>query len=447
MPAPAASAPPSRTPRRALVAAGLLAGLGVRLLVLPFAGMDDVPHYLAWGRDANAARLAATYHGIYFPLQYQIFQLVAFVAERTGIDGVRLLRLLCFAFDAALGALLALRLRGEGRDPAGALVWWCHPYFLVISALGYIDGQFGLFVLLAGSLADRARSARGFLVAGIPLAIAFLMKPQALALYLTAAVYSVLRTLRTHDRRVFALLAPAAVLFAAYSLAFALQGRSPWFLTLSYLDVVWVMPTLSANMPNFWYPLAAWVAPGQPSYYVSDLRPVAVGLTVRTLATGLTLALLAVFAGLLARRNDGAEDGGRRHFSLLFGFAALVVPMVMTNAHENHLFLGAVFLVLFLPEMRPSTRVAVHVLLVVQALNLVGIYGLGDAEATAWVRPLMALRTQASAVGGALLASLCFLEVLAAFFGTAGGRPWARRVGLPAALVLAVASVYALVLR
>ena len=53
-----------------------LAGLAVRVAMLSFEGTADMSSYSAWGRDVAAHGLAAGYHGIYFPLQYEIFRVV-----------------------------------------------------------------------------------------------------------------------------------------------------------------------------------------------------------------------------------------------------------------------------------------------------------------------------------------------------------------------------------
>ncbi len=429
-------------PTTLLFAVGLLAR-GSSLFLL---GVHDMPHFYKWGAEANAHGLAATYHGIYFPFQYQIFQVAAAVSGLTGASWLPVFRGATLVFDVAVFILLRRILASWGQPPAWALLFWCHPYYLMVSILGYIDSHFSLFALVASWTADRARTSRGYLLAGVPLGLAFVTKPQALSLVAAAGLLLVLRGLRGRDWAPAALLAPSGALFAAYTLAFWSQGSSFWALTLSYLEVPSVMPTLSANMLNPWYVLGQILEPGRPSYWVSDLKPLLGEVDLRDLATLLTLGALFAFARTLARRGeDGTRPGD---WTLLFAFAASALPMLMTNAHENHLFLGTLYLGLLLPFAgRRTTAAAIHLLLVIQGLNLVGIYGLGANTWTTRVAGLMAYRTPAVCAALSAVASLCFLEVANFLFAQAASParrgPWWRP---GATLLFAWVVLYALVL-
>jgi len=59
----------------------------------------------------------------------------------------------------------------------------------------------------------------------------------------------------------------------------------------------------------------------------------------------------------------------------------------MTSAHENHLFLGTMFLVLIAASEAPlRVKLAVQVLLLVQFLNLFSLYGLHPQSTASFLR-------------------------------------------------------------
>jgi len=414
--------------------------------------MDDMQAYLRWGQRANTLGLASAYKGIYFPLQWQIFQVCEWLTRLLALPEQVALRSVTIVFDLGLLAMLALVLRRQGSSAAGALIFWIHPSYLVFSALGYVDAHFAVFALLAGVLADRARQARGYALAGLPLAAAFLMKPQALVLLATAFLYAVVRLIKSGERRSFALFAAPAVLFLGYSLAFAAGGRSFWDLTLSYLEIPAVMPALTANQLNMWCPVSWWVAPGQPLYWVRDTARVVGPLAVRDLAAAATIGLLALFSWRVARgprQEVGAAPGGRpNRWTLLFGSAALVLPMVMTNAHENHFFLAGVYLIALYPFARGLERVAIHGLLALSGLNLLGLYGLGTGRLAAASGWLIAWRAPNLVALAGALAAVCFafaagFELALADGRTEPRRSWCRALALLCAIVCLQAVVIA----
>ena len=152
--------------------------------------------------------------------------------------------------------------------------------------------------------------------------------------------------------------------------ATAAAGVLPW----TYLDVTNVMPALTAQMTNIWYPVAyVMKRPNDPIYAISDQIQLLPYVSAKYLAAWTVLGLV----GFIAARVERAEEpfiGDK--FVNLFGFATIAVPFIMTSAHENHLFLGSVFLVLFAARRLPlSFKVASHVLLLVQFLNIYGLYG------------------------------------------------------------------------
>lgn len=338
-----------------------------------------------------------------------------------------------------LGVLVLLA-TGPGGLHAAAL-FWCHPWYLLFFGLGYIDSQFAFLALLTARAAERAAGSASFLTAGLPLGLAFVMKPQALALLVASAFFTVARTLRSGNRVALGFLVPSVLLFAGYNLAFVLGGAPFWALLISYLDVPWVMPALTANMLNLWYPLAEALSAGRPVYYVGDLYPVVGSMVLRDLASFTCVGLLLIYALFLSK---GSRTPGE--WTLLFGFAATTLPMVMTNAHESHLFLGTLFLLQLLPWAGRPARVAIHVLLAVQFANLLGIYG-GVGMVREPIAVVYAARTRAVAVIGSLVASAAYVVVLDWFFEMAGQRPASRRCVIAAVLMIVTAGSVAAIVR
>ncbi len=399
------------------------AGLAVRLASFGFMGMDDMKAYVEWGDRANVQGLAPAYSGIYFPLQWQIFQLCSGLVAATGWPYPGVFKAATLVFELGTLALLAQLLRDDGLPRTRALVFWCHPTFLMFAVLGFVDAHFAFFCLLAAVLANRAGDARGFAVAGLPLAAAFLMKPQTLSLLAIVFFYACARWLRRQDRGVFALFAAPAAVFAAYSAALAMGGRSIWALALTVIGTASVMPAMTANQLNLWFPVAWLVEPERPVYFVADTAAVLGPITIRDLAAGLTLALLAAYAWRLeAARAHRAAEVRPPSFTLLFAFAAMVLPMVMTNAHENHFFLAGTLLVVLLARARPAEKAAAHVLLALSGLNLFGLYGIGLNELSDPLRPVTSLRTAPLAAAAGALAAVCFVLLTPFLLRLAEGR-------------------------
>ena len=363
----------------ALLTIGGLIGLLARGPMLFSMGTNDMNVYYYWARNALDSSLPSTYHGIYFPLQYQVFELCVLIATKSGADFIPVLKLSNLVFDVGSFGLLCLLLKRQGSNPAYALLYWLHPWFLSIFSLGYIDYQFTFFVLLSIYLL-RQGTARDFVVSGIPLGVAFLMKPQALILMIASFIYFVFHYARTRDARPLGLMAFPILLFLGYEAYFtiALFSASGYdavrTLPASYLNVTNAMPALNAQMPNFWYPIAYFMKrPDDRIYAVSDQIHLLPGIPAKYLAAAVVLGLVGLYVFRVERRGELPVSD---KFAGMFGFASVAVPFLMTSGHENHLFLGSVFLVLFMAGRLPlSPKVATHILLVVQFLNIYGLYG------------------------------------------------------------------------
>ena len=186
------------------------------------------------------------------------------------------------------------------------------------------------------------------------------------------------------------MLAGPVLFFVAYEWFFVHILRRPRFvhaaiLPASYLNVTNVMPSLSAQMTNFWTPVAYLLKnPGQKLFGVSDRIHLLPWIPAKYLAMGIVLALIGLY---IWRVERGALPSPGDRMGLVFSFASLAVPFLMTSAHENHLFLGTIFVVLVAASEAPlQVKIAVQVLLMVQFLNLFSLYGLHPEAAAAWMR-------------------------------------------------------------
>jgi len=397
-----------------ILTVGGLVGLIVRYPMLFYMGMFDMHAYYDWGKKALESSLPSTYHGIYFPFQYQVFEVCAWIVATSGLPFFLVFKLSNLVFDVGSFGLLVFLLKRQGSNPAYALLYWLHPWFLSVFSLGYIDFHFTFFVLLSIYLLRRD-TARDYILAGIPLGIAFLMKPQAQILLIVSFLYGVFHYARTRDARPVGLLAFPIFLFLGYEAYFTMSQFSESGydaardLPLSYLNVTNVMPALNAQMPNIWYLIAYFTkAPSDPIFAISDQIELLPGIPAKYLAAAIVLWLL----GLYSSRVAGAvAQSVSDKFVSMFGFATVAVPFLMTSAHENHLFLGGVFLVLFTAKPLPlSLKVASHILLIVQCLNIYGLYG----QHPRWLARLMrdAYAVSYVPVAYSVISVACFIVIL-----------------------------------
>lgn len=393
---------------------GGLIGLLVRAPMLFFMGMGDMNVYYEWGKSALESSLPSTYHGIYFPLQYQVLEACFWIASKSGWDFVPVLKLANLVFDIGSFGLLVLLLKRQGSNPAYALLYWLHPWFLSVFALGYVDFQFTFFVLFSIYLL-RGETARDYILAGLPLAVAFLMKPQAQILLICCFLYGVVTYVRTRNARPLGLMAFPILLFLGYEAYFTISlfpaagYDAVRKIPSTYLNVTNVMPALNAQMPNLWYPVAFFMKqPGDRIFATSDQIQLLPGISAKYLAAAVTLALVGLHVYRVARQ---VELPVRDRFVSMFGFASVAVPFLMTSAHENHLFLGSAFLVLFTAAWAPlAPRVATHILLLMQFLNIYGLYG----RHPSWLGQLLrdAYEVRYVPVVYSLISIACFVVIL-----------------------------------
>ena len=148
-----------------LLVAGFITGLLVRFGLAFDMGVGDMQEYYNWGKRVLEVGLPRGYHGIYFPLQYQLFEACAAMVSYSGLKFFAVFKLANFAFDVGSFFLLLSLLKRQQANPLYALLYWLHPWFLTVFSLGYCDFQFAFFVLLALWLLRRD-TIRDYVLAG-----------------------------------------------------------------------------------------------------------------------------------------------------------------------------------------------------------------------------------------------------------------------------------------
>ncbi len=370
--------------RRVILLAGFAVGLLLRVFMLSYRGTFDMDTNARWGRAVVRDGLAHAYAGNYFPLAYQLFGAVEWLASRLGVDAVPVHKAANLAFDTGAFCVLVALLRQSRGGPLFALIYWLHPWFLTVFSLGYVDSQFTFLVLLWLWLVRDATTPGRYFLAGIPLALALMMKPQAVLPAASVLAYLWFRRRDETIGRIVYVLAPAVLVFAAYELYFAAalfpeRGlKSLLLLPVSYARIGSIQPVLTAHMPNIWYVAAYVLKPGdQDIWNVSSKIHLLPFVQARFFALFVTLAAITWYAHLLADTRSPRLNGSP--FFSLTAFTSLVVPALMTSAHENHLFLATALMVPLLAS-KPGRMVvaAIHGTLILQYLNLELIYGLNS---------------------------------------------------------------------
>ena len=193
--------------------------------------------YRAWAARVNDFGLARGYSGGYFPAEWQIITWSINAASDVGLSayaGLRVPTLLC---DVGAFFVLAALLRRLGLDARYAWIYWVSPFFVMIAWLGDVDAQTGFFLLLALYIVVRWPTQT--LAAGVPLGVAFFMKPQVETVILAIAAYVVgvavaERTWRRSALHALKLLIMPTVFLAPASLYFYRSGFELTYLARSF---------------------------------------------------------------------------------------------------------------------------------------------------------------------------------------------------------------------
>lgn len=353
-----------------LFSALFLIGLSIKTPGIFFEGMFDMKQYSKWGISIFYKGLINTYYGIYFPLQHQIFAFAEWINYKLGFypDYFISHKIINLGFDIGNLILLVKILKRYSLNILYAHLYWLLPWFLNVFWLGYIDFQFTFFILLFIYLyKDGVTNPLRLVICGLPLAFAFLMKPQVQILFLFLAFYSLVVYYKKRTYIQMLVFLPSVILFGLYSLILGFK-----VLVHSYLNISNVMPALTANMLNFWYPIAYLIKePNDPIWIVSDTIISFYNLPVLRIAA-VCFILSASFIFIYRLKES------QYNILFIFTFGSLMVPFLMTSAHENHLFLGTVLLCLCIPIFSDKSFTLYSLLLIsIQQINIFFHYQIG----------------------------------------------------------------------
>lgn len=338
---------------RYILIGGLLLSLIIKFFFLATMGNNDMNQYQAWGDKVLSSDLANAYSGVYFPLQWQFLAFCSWVGNTFHIFWVIPFKCMNLFFDVAGFGALVMLLHKYKLNPLYALFYCLHPWFILDFAHGFIDSQFTFFILLLLLLLhEKENTFKSYFMAGIPLACAFLMKPQVMLLFAAISIFAAWSIYKTGKWQSVAILIPSVLLFSAFDLYLAanrpqiympcLEMVIPDILTLplTYILIGSVMPCLTASMYNMWYPVAYYIKPPDVPLYNVNF-PVITNLTIL-----LTLCGIIIFVIYLAKKYQYSLNSKCLFF--IFVFVSLVVPFFMTSAHCTHPFLATVLLIILL---------------------------------------------------------------------------------------------------
>jgi hypothetical protein len=355
---------------------GILLGFLLRFASLSFMGIFDMELYNQWGMTTLSQGLHESYNGIYFPLQFQLFELCSWIAIKLNTEYFKVFKSMNLLFDCGNLFVLYLIIKKMGGSEFYLLIYWLHPWFLNMFSLGYVDFQFTFFILLSLYFMFKA-SGKSYIVAGLFLGCAFLMKPQTEMIVISFFIYCLFRFLKYRDFKPFFIFVFPSLLFAVYSFYFFATNTGPFRLADTYIEVSNVMPCLNANFLNGWFSVAYLLKDAEaPIYSISDKMSI-FHIQIKYFAIITVFALIVYFLKNLLR-ND-SRNIGSFNFLIIACFSSVVVPFIMTSAHENHLFLGSVLLIPILNKSKSLIiDISIHIILILQFINLYGYYGIGN---------------------------------------------------------------------
>jgi hypothetical protein len=360
-----------------LFVVAILSGLILRYLAVGYMGTFDMTTYHEWGLNALKEGLNKAYQGTYFPFQYQIFEAGAFLSLKLKTDFYIVYKLINLLFDIGNLIVLYIIFKKINVSKYYLLLYWLHPWFLLMFSQGYVDVQFTFFILCFILFALKATD-RNYLIAGIFLGFAFLMKPQVQVIILSTFIYSLYIYIKERELKQFSLFIFPLILFIDYSTYFFFASGNPFRLLINYVYIGGALP-LTANFLNAWFPVAYFLKePGSVIYSVNDdINFLHIGS--RTIAIVILLILIFLFIRKIYKNKT--DHSINNNYFLLACFSTFIFPFVMTSAHENHLFLATVLLIPVLAKAKNLlVRICIHILLILQCINLYGYYGYGDSK-------------------------------------------------------------------
>ncbi len=353
----------------------IICGLLIRLLTLSFNGIFDMAVYHEWGMNTLKSGLGEAFQGNYLPFQYQIFEIGAFFTEKLQIQYFVIYKIINLIFDCGNLLVLYFIFRKINVSKYYLLLYWLHPWFLIMFSQGYCDFQFTFFILCS-ILYTLNYTPRNYLIAGIFLGFAFLMKPQVEVIVLSLSVYFLFMYYKTKDLKVLNLFVFPAILFLDYSIYFFVETGNPVRLLRTYIDAGDSMP-LTANFLNGWFPIAYYLKTPESAIYSVGDELTFLGIKLRTYAVFSLLLLLYFYIKKIYKNHS--NDSISYNYFLIVVFSTFIFPFVMTSAHENHLFLATVLFIPILGKVKNiAVKLSIHILLIFQFINMYGFYGYGE---------------------------------------------------------------------
>ena len=355
--------------------AAILAGLVLRYMSLSYMGIFDMATYHQWGLSAFKDGLINSYEGIYYPFQYQLFELGAWLSIKLNTEYFIIYKLINLLFDCGNLIVLFLIFKKINVSKYYLLLYWLHPWFLIMFTQGYCDFQFTFFILCFILFTLKSTS-RNYLIAGIFFGFALLMKPQVQVIALSLFIYGLYQYFKNRDIKTLHIFVFPAILFIDYSLYFFVRSGNPFRLLRTFVDVGGAMP-LTANFLNGWFPIAYYLnTPGDPIYSITD-NIMILNTSFKSIALLTLLLLICLFVHKLIKNNYINKID--YNLFLVTGFSTFIFPFVMTSAHENHLFLATVLLIPILGKVKNLfIKLSIHIILLLQCINLYGFYGYGE---------------------------------------------------------------------
>ncbi len=347
-------------------------GLVVRILLMDTHGSTDLKEFSKWGKNVHEQGLVDGFQGGYFPVQYLIFGATHGTAEQFDLDPEQSIKILNLIFEIGCLLLLICLLSKHLSLKWLLVLFWLNPFAIMISQQGYVDAQFGFFILLTlVILAHRSSSVWKYLIAGIPIGISLQMKPQSAPLFVGLVILAIIFFFlkqRKEILKMVAIFVVPIILYGAYSLYFginmdirdghqtlpkisaAIQEKvslpprlsdiiaGSGYLTSEYIFVATKrMPAINAQMPNAWFFVAnALNDSNQPIYRIKDTLKFLGLIQYRTI--GSILFFAAFIAIAIKILKSGATTD--RKIILALSIIPILLPYLTTSAHENHFYLG-----------------------------------------------------------------------------------------------------------
>jgi Gpi18-like mannosyltransferase len=342
------TASPFRRKDTLLLAGGIVAGVAVRLLLLPTDGLRfDIDAFVQWVHSIAVNGLPNAYDEMlsFPPVIVYIWGLLAAVEPgfRTATDAtdlsVRILmKLPPTLADFGLAGLIAYALRARPRwAVAGAVAILLHPaVFDVSSWWGQYESIYVLFALAAAVFAIDGRN--GWAAAAI--AVSVMTKPQALPMLVPLAAWF----WATGGRRglVRASAIGAAVILILWLPFIPADGPANYLRSVaSYQGGRFAVLSLSGW--NIWWLVQETAATGN---FVADNVPILGSLTLRHVGFAITALLELVVALAVVR------DPRPRTLIIALAASVLIAFSFLTEMHERYCYGAVVFLLLLIADPR-----------------------------------------------------------------------------------------------